>query len=50
MKVVAEGVEDAEQLDFLASKKCDIVQGYFFSKPLPLPKLQEWLEVHEAHL
>ena len=34
MRVVAEGVEDQEQVDFLKSVKCDLIQGYFFSKPL----------------
>ena len=33
LKVVAEGVETKEQLKFLADYKCDILQGYFFSKP-----------------
>lgn len=36
MKVVAEGVEDAGVLDFLAENYCDIYQGYHFSKPLCL--------------
>ena len=34
IKVVAEGVETQQQLDFLASIGCDLGQGYFFSKPL----------------
>lgn len=34
MKVVAEGVEDKTQLEFLRSLKCDYIQGYYFSKPL----------------
>ncbi len=32
--VVAEGVEDKEQLEFLKQYNCDIIQGYYFSKPL----------------
>ncbi|NOQ13095.1 MAG: EAL domain-containing protein [Methyloprofundus sp.] len=35
-KVVAEGVEDETQLIFLNKRKCDIIQGYFFSRPLPV--------------
>ena len=32
---VAEGVETKEQLEFLRENKCDIAQGFYFSKPLP---------------
>jgi EAL domain-containing protein (putative c-di-GMP-specific phosphodiesterase class I) len=35
LKVVAEGVETAEQLEFLRSQHCDAVQGYFLYRPLP---------------
>ena len=35
MDVVAEGVEDKAQVDFLRSVGCDVIQGYYFSKPLP---------------
>ena len=34
-KVVAEGVEDKEQLEFLQSVGCDMIQGYYFYKPMP---------------
>lgn len=34
VKTVAEGVENKEQLEFLQSKGCDYIQGYYFSKPL----------------
>lgn len=34
LKVIAEGVETAEQLEFLDSLQCDMAQGYFFSKPI----------------
>lgn len=35
MQVVAEGVETAEQLDTLRQSGCDVIQGYFFSPPVP---------------
>ena len=34
LKVVAEGVETAEQLEFLKAAKCDVIQGYFLGKPM----------------
>jgi EAL domain-containing protein (putative c-di-GMP-specific phosphodiesterase class I) len=34
LKVVAEGVEMEEQRDFLLQNKCDLLQGYLFSKPV----------------
>ncbi len=34
LTVVAEGVETAEQLDFLRSNGCDLVQGFYFSRPV----------------
>ena len=35
MRIVAEGVEVREQVDFLAGEGCDMIQGYFFAKPMP---------------
>jgi EAL domain-containing protein (putative c-di-GMP-specific phosphodiesterase class I) len=32
--VIAEGVESREQLDFLRARGCDVMQGFFFSRPL----------------
>ncbi|MEO0801559.1 MAG: EAL domain-containing protein [Cyanobacteria bacterium J06642_2] len=40
--VLAEGVETEEQLDFLRSRDCDVIQGYWFSRPLPPQQLAEF--------
>jgi len=42
LKVVAEGVETAPQIALLRSLGCDEVQGYYFSKPLPLELYVKW--------
>ncbi len=39
VKIVAEGVETQEQLDYLRSQVCDEAQGFLFSKPLPVEEL-----------
>lgn len=43
LKVVAEGIETAEQLAFLRHQRCDIGQGYLFDKPIPGKDLLESL-------
>ena len=36
MKIVAEGIESRDQVDFLVQQECDLIQGYFFAKPMPV--------------
>ena len=41
MEIVAEGIETREQVDFLAKQDCDLIQGFYFSKPLPVNEFEE---------
>lgn len=43
MGMVIEGIETQSQIDFLANEKCDVVQGYFYSKPLPEAEFESWI-------
>jgi diguanylate cyclase (GGDEF)-like protein len=49
LHVVAEGVEDEETYAFLARTGCDIVQGYYISKPLPADQFAVWLHDTTSH-
>lgn len=44
LKIVAEGVENEQQLEFLMNKGCDLIQGYYFSKPLSEEEFEELLK------
>ncbi|MHB8138036.1 MAG: sensor domain-containing protein [Smithellaceae bacterium] len=46
LKVVAEGVETQEQMDFLRQRSCDEMQGYYFSKPVTPEKFADLLRSH----
>ncbi len=44
LHITAEGVETKEQLEFLKELRCDDIQGYYFSKPLPVAEYEKLLE------
>ena len=43
MEVIAEGVDKVEQVEILKKVKCDTIQGFYYSKPLPLKDYQDFL-------
>ncbi|TME99220.1 MAG: EAL domain-containing protein [Chloroflexi bacterium] len=43
LAVVAEGIEDEVTWDYLAGLGCDVAQGYFISRPLPVAAFGDWL-------
>ena len=49
MKVIAEGVETKEQLDFLIAHKCLYIQGFYFSKPLSPRGISTLLQKQTTH-
>jgi EAL domain-containing protein (putative c-di-GMP-specific phosphodiesterase class I) len=44
LRVVAEGIETEDQLEFMRAQQCDEAQGYLFSHPLPAAELAGWLQ------
>jgi EAL domain-containing protein (putative c-di-GMP-specific phosphodiesterase class I) len=45
LRTVAEGVEDQNQLETLQKMGCQLIQGYYFSRPIPVQELQTLLQV-----
>lgn len=43
LELVAEGVETREQIDFLRASGCNVMQGYFYGKPMNIEQMDEWL-------
>jgi EAL domain-containing protein (putative c-di-GMP-specific phosphodiesterase class I) len=48
MKMIAEGVETAEQAEFLKEKGCSEMQGYYFYKPMGVEEFENLSEKEES--
>lgn len=44
VKTIVEGVETKEQAEFVKELKCDIIQGYYYSKPIPKDEFEEYFK------
>ena len=44
LKTIAEGVETEQQRDYLYEKGCDIIQGYYYAKPMPEKEFEEYMK------
>ena len=50
IRLVAEGVETAEQASYLRQRGVDTLQGYFYARPMPLEAFPAWLAQHQTSL
>jgi EAL domain-containing protein (putative c-di-GMP-specific phosphodiesterase class I) len=50
MHIVAEGVEDRADWNFVRQSGCDVAQGFFIAKPMPAEQLAEWIEDWEERV
>jgi sensor c-di-GMP phosphodiesterase-like protein len=41
LQIIAEGVETTEHVNFLRDSKCDVAQGFYFAKPMPLEEFNK---------
>ena len=48
IETVAEGNEAPEQVDFLRSIGCDLVQGYVYARPMPAEELEAWMRARHG--
>jgi EAL domain-containing protein (putative c-di-GMP-specific phosphodiesterase class I) len=48
LKVVAEGIENAEQVEYLRSIGCEYAQGFYYSRPLGAATIVEYVSVDEG--
>jgi EAL domain-containing protein (putative c-di-GMP-specific phosphodiesterase class I) len=47
LEAVAEGVEDVATLEMLARLGCDVIQGYYYARPMPVTQLPAWWAARE---
>ncbi len=47
MEIVAEGIEDAEVMAALAEAGCDVAQGYYVARPMPVAELEAWMQNYD---
>lgn len=43
ISTVAEGIETQQQMEYIRTVNCDTIQGYYFSRPLPVEEFEVWL-------
>ncbi|RWR03802.1 c-di-GMP phosphodiesterase [[Pantoea] beijingensis] len=48
--LVAEGVENIEQVNYLRERGVDLLQGYYYAQPMPLADFPGWLKQYQAEL
>ena len=49
MHVVAEGIEEENQVTMLQAMGCDYIQGFVFAKPMPIDEFEKWGEMYEEN-
>jgi EAL domain-containing protein (putative c-di-GMP-specific phosphodiesterase class I) len=49
LRLIAEGVEEEKQVQFLQKAGCDCAQGCFYSRPLPAIEFSQWLDSYTGH-
>jgi EAL domain-containing protein (putative c-di-GMP-specific phosphodiesterase class I) len=48
LEVVAEGVETAEQMEYLRAHECDLIQGYHLSRPMPADEMAQFITAYKV--